>query len=268
MTHAIKQIVDTDGEPMMEVVVNSDCSAVDMEAIHAEALEFNNAYNTLYVYAPGDAAREVWNQMTPIEQTVSVELRHAEALEMNLFEDRIAAAGKLMFKHGEESAIEACHAEALELNDEIDDGKTMDMYHKWNTAPTAQIRRDMLAAAHSEALVMNEGIELSLRIISAMGGSEGAGDAAGACLYRDDFNEINCLVSVALSLYARIEKAHADALEMNEALDAEFARIDELAPDDNAKAIFKAIASKYEVGCMMGVNAAHAEALKMNARYA
>ncbi|KNC93641.1 hypothetical protein [Trabulsiella odontotermitis] len=127
MTHAIKQIVDTDGEPMMEVVVNSYCSAVDMDAIHAEALE------------------------------------------INLFEDRIAAAGKLMFKHGEESAIEACHAEAL---------------------------------------------------------------------------------------------------EMNETLDAEFASIDELAPDDNAKAIFKAIASKYEVGCMMGVNAAHAEALKMNTSYA
>lgn len=80
MTLAIKQIVDADGEPMMEVVVHSDCSTVDMEAIHAEALE---------------------------------------------------------------------------LNDEFDDNKTMDMYHKWNTAPTAQIRRDMLAAAHEEALIIN-----------------------------------------------------------------------------------------------------------------
>lgn len=42
MTHAIKQIADTDGEPMMEVVVSSDCSAVDMEAIHTEALELND----------------------------------------------------------------------------------------------------------------------------------------------------------------------------------------------------------------------------------
>ncbi|MEH4987365.1 hypothetical protein PO461_07970 [Enterobacter asburiae] len=140
MTHAIKQIVDTDGEPMMEVVVSSDCSAVDMEAIHAEALE---------------------------------------------------------------------------LNAEIDDGKTMDMYHKWNTAPTAQIRRDMLAVAHTEALVMNVGIELALHIITAMGGSESAGDAAGGCLYRDGFNEINYLVSVALSLYSQRETAHAEALEMN-----------------------------------------------------
>ncbi len=51
--------------------------------------------------------------------------------------------------------VSDAHAEALELNDEIDDGKTMDMYHKWNTAPTTQIRRDMLAVAHEEALQMN-----------------------------------------------------------------------------------------------------------------
>ena len=53
---------------------------LDAEEAHAEALEENDARNTLYVYAPGDAAREVWTQMTPIEQSVSVELRHAEAL--------------------------------------------------------------------------------------------------------------------------------------------------------------------------------------------
>lgn len=40
-THAIKQVTDVDGEPMLEAVVYSDCSAVDMEAIHAEALEMN-----------------------------------------------------------------------------------------------------------------------------------------------------------------------------------------------------------------------------------
>lgn len=134
MTHAIKQIVDTDGEPMMEVVVHSDCSAVDMEAIHAEALEMNMGIElALRIIAamggnesPGDAAggclyRGGFNE---INYLVSVALSlyarreeaHTEALEMNLFEDRIAAAGKLMFKHREESAIEACHAEALEMN--------------------------------------------------------------------------------------------------------------------------------------------------------
>lgn len=47
MTHTIKQIADTDGEPMMEVVVNSDCSAADMDAIHAEALELNAAIDDM-----------------------------------------------------------------------------------------------------------------------------------------------------------------------------------------------------------------------------
>lgn len=65
---------------------------LDVEEAHAEALEEYDARNTLYVYAPGDAAREVWNQMTPIEQAVSVELRHDEALEMNrLFNMRAAS---------------------------------------------------------------------------------------------------------------------------------------------------------------------------------
>lgn len=69
--------------------------------------------------------------------------------------------------------------------------------------------------AHAEALEMDMGIELALRIIAAMGGSESAGDAAGGCLYRDGFNEINYLVSVALILYAQREETHAEALQMN-----------------------------------------------------
>lgn len=69
-----------------------------------------------------------------------------------------------------------------------------------------------------------------------------------------------------LEEFRTIEAAHAEALKMNESLDAEFARIDELAPDDDAKVVFKAIASKYEVGCVMGRAAAHAEALEINAQ--
>ncbi|PWI80324.1 hypothetical protein DEO48_09520 [Enterobacter sp. CGMCC 5087] len=164
MTHAIKQIVDTDGEPMMEVVVHSDCSAVDMEAIHAEALEFNNAYNTLYVYAPCEAAQDVWPHLTEIERIVSVELTHKQALHENRQHDDaieyFAAYGsrlnlEVFTQHQIKQIADFCHSDALELNNAIDDGRTMDMYHKWNTAPTAQIRRDMLAAAHSEALKMN-----------------------------------------------------------------------------------------------------------------
>lgn len=55
-----------------------------------------------------------------------------------------------------------------------------------------------------------------------------------------------------------------EALKMNASLDAEFSRIDELAPDDDSKAIFKSIASKYIVGCVMGICKAHTEALKID----
>lgn len=167
MTHAIKQIVDTDGEPMMEVVVHSDCSAVDMEAIHAEALEFNNAYNTLYVYAPGDAARDVWPNLTEIERIVSVEFAHKQALYENQQDDDaieyLAAYGsrlnlEALTKHQIKRIADFCHSDALELNNAIDDGRTMDMYHKWNTAPTAQVRRDMLAVANEEALKMDDAL--------------------------------------------------------------------------------------------------------------
>lgn len=66
---------------------------LDVEEAHAEALEEYDARNTLYVYAPGDAARELWDQMTPIEQTVSVEMRHSEALEMNRLFNMHGASG-------------------------------------------------------------------------------------------------------------------------------------------------------------------------------
>lgn len=70
-------------------------------------------------------------------------------------------------------------------------------------------------------------------------------------------------IQVAI-MAAVVEADHAEALRMNDALDKEFASIDALAPDEDSKKKFKAIASKYEVGCVMGVSAAHEEALKMN----
>lgn len=79
-----------------------------------------------------------------------------------------------------------------------------------------------------------------------------------------NFREIRTAPAIARITAAMVGADHAEALEMNTRLDAAFARIDELAPDEDAKAIFKAIASKYEVGCVMGVGAAHAEALMIN----
>lgn len=63
-----------------------------------------------------------------------------------------------------------------------------------------------------------------------------------------------------------VERAHQEALDSNEKLDAEFASIEALAPNDDAKKVFKAIASRSEVGCVMGVSEAHAVALEINAQ--
>lgn len=175
MTHAIKHIVDTDGEPMMEVVVNSDCSAVDMEAIHAEALIENDEFDGIIRdgLTPEQRAIQTRREGMDIYGVRFAEmyaLDYAEAMKMNeALEMDVSPAeeikamwqlnqqGQFKYLPADTQAliVDFCHEQALELNDEIDDGKTMDMYHKWNTAPTAQIRRDMLAAAHSEALKMN-----------------------------------------------------------------------------------------------------------------
>lgn len=54
-----------------------------IEVAHAEAMEFNDATNCVFVYAPGYSARSVWVHLTPVEREVSLIYRHAEALEMN-----------------------------------------------------------------------------------------------------------------------------------------------------------------------------------------
>lgn len=62
-----------------------------------------------------------------------VELAHAEALDLKLFWHRTRIAADLMRKHGEESAVEACHAEALEIEMEMNMfdliGACTDMIH-------------------------------------------------------------------------------------------------------------------------------------------
>ncbi|HDR2587312.1 TPA: hypothetical protein QCI16_002074 [Enterobacter ludwigii] len=175
MTNAIKQIFDTDGEPMMEAVVYSDCSAVDMEAIHAEALIENDEFDGIIRDGLTPEQRAIQTRREGMDiygvrfaemyaQDYAEAMKMNEALEMNVSPaEEIKAMWQLnqqgQFKYlpadTQALIVDFCHEQALELNAEIDDGKTMDMYHKWNTAPTAQIRRDMLAAAHAEALAMD-----------------------------------------------------------------------------------------------------------------
>ncbi|BFU34127.1 hypothetical protein [Enterobacter asburiae] len=105
--------------------------------------------------------------------------------------------------------VEEANAEALDINAWIDDLTQNGVDSKRLDNFCFQIRED----DHAEALEMNVGIELALHIITKMVGNVGAGDAAGGCLYRDGFNEINYLVSVALGMYEKRETEHAEAIE-------------------------------------------------------
>ncbi|MGQ3662635.1 hypothetical protein [Citrobacter braakii] len=150
---------------------------LDADEAHAEALEEYDARNTLYVYAPGDAARKVWDQMTPIEQTVSVELRHAEALEMNrLFNMRAASDDRpqrlaketgfpvltclkeLIAEEGDYFAalerlrqiVSDSHSEALEENYRF--GWLTNRFNLFWGGCNSSTRRSMTERAHDEAL--------------------------------------------------------------------------------------------------------------------
>ncbi|MFI7782630.1 hypothetical protein EN46_01855 [Citrobacter amalonaticus] len=73
--HSIKQIADDNGEPMIEVVVNSDCSATDMKAIHTEALKENNRFDWL--------EGNWWyflHCLDSEQQAILIDRAHAEAL--------------------------------------------------------------------------------------------------------------------------------------------------------------------------------------------
>lgn len=98
---------------------------LDADEAHSEALEINDAHNTLYVYAPGDAARDVWPQLTEIERAVSIEFALKQALHENQQHDDAIA---YFSRKGSNLCIEAfsdyqlkqmsdfCHTEALEIN--------------------------------------------------------------------------------------------------------------------------------------------------------
>ncbi|HCA9725802.1 TPA: hypothetical protein ACXRZ0_001732 [Klebsiella pneumoniae] len=94
-----------------------------------------------------------------------MELAHAEALDMELFAHRMRIAAALMRKHGEESAVEACHAEALERNKGIDMAlMALSSYPYsvgWNSI-SPRIKAQAIAIAHEEALAMDKARELSV----------------------------------------------------------------------------------------------------------
>lgn len=117
------------------------------ERDHAEALQEYDARNTLYVYAPGDAAREVWDQMTPIEQTVSVEMRHAEALEMNRLFNMRAASGDRPQRLAKETGLPVLTCLKELIAEEGDYFAALERL------------RQIVSDAHSEALEINAAID-------------------------------------------------------------------------------------------------------------
>ena len=81
--HSIKQIADDDGEPMIEAVVNSDCSVADIDEIHAEALEINELYDyALYTVCDDDNQFMFW-QLNKHDQQQHINICQQRALEMN-----------------------------------------------------------------------------------------------------------------------------------------------------------------------------------------
>lgn len=150
------------------------------EWLHVEALAINDAYNTLYVYAPGDAAREVWEQLTAVERVVSVECAHKEELAM-VQESRLIDC---LFNP---ALIGADHAEALAINEAFDARKVGEAPQiLWDILP-APTKRIAVHNCHVKALAMNDAI----RRWSRPGATS---------------NE---------HLKLSIDKAHAEALEMD-----------------------------------------------------
>lgn len=106
----------------MKPITHSDASIADA---HAQALKINDAYNTLYVYAPGDAARNVWELMTDVEREVAVEICHANALiEYATFEENLPFLASpemadIWHEHSDTlkaRILDAAHAAALAMN--------------------------------------------------------------------------------------------------------------------------------------------------------
>ncbi len=101
--------------------------------------------------------------MTPIEQAVSVELRHAEALAFNAEVDEVAAADQWdewANQHDSRKTkaqmIESDHAEALEIDAEIYRGSKLSVMRTiQNELMESLYLPALVRACHAEALELN-----------------------------------------------------------------------------------------------------------------
>lgn len=98
--------------------------------------------------------------------------------------------------------------EALKMNALIDHAEIAEtdlarraLCFRLNYTAEGQVRR--IKEAHAEALRMNEGIDLALRILTCMKGDYKVGGAVAGCLIRDGYHEVDYLIQVAARKYAQ-----------------------------------------------------------------
>ena len=116
--------------------------------------------------------------------------------------------------------VEAAHAEALKMNILIDHAEIAE-----DSATTAAAWRDHINSpevmqerfaeyspkfkkhfidrSHDDALRMNEGIDIAMRVLTCLKGAHKAEDSVAGCLIRDGYHEVNYLVQVAARKHAQ-----------------------------------------------------------------
>ena len=170
------------------IIVSALRLAEQMDAYHAEALRMNDAIDNDRGYASlsGDDA-DFCRGVRAEKQTKEMDRQHQEHHERREFWFHCQSV--------RDGLIAAAHTEALAINAAFDSS-----FHRRaaNWGAMDMLSREVaLDKAHQEALLMNAGIDRAVEIIKLMALMPGAGDAAGGCLYRDGFDEINYLVEVA-----------------------------------------------------------------------
>lgn len=198
---------------------------LDVEEAHAEALDINAWIDDLTQNGVDSKRLDVFCIQVHEED-------HAEALELNANYDKavkVLLADTPPLTQDDFNAhvygiraelVRRAHAEALVMDSAkelagvvVEAG--LDVVKREFHFHAKSVQSEVVELAHGAALEMNVGIELALHIITKLakpGEVVEAGDAAGGCLYRDGFNDINYLVSVALRMYREREELHAEAL--------------------------------------------------------
>lgn len=178
------------------IIVSALRVAEQMDGYHAEALEMDEDFECRAYTV--EHAQEQFKELDPEVRGEVIAEKHTEALAINAAFDssfhRRAANWGAMDMLSREVALDKAHQEALEHNlNVINQQIHADAYNRPEN-------RCLVDGVHGDALRMNAGIDRAVEIIKLMALMPGAGDAAGGCLYRDGFDEINYLVEVALRI--------------------------------------------------------------------